>query len=422
MRRWRLAGGRRSATAVVLGCGGLLIANVAAAELPPPPAYLAVPSIDTQASEAPGVQLPAAIMQVELTGERGAVSTGASMAPSGAGAADATPHPPVAAGPLSGQTADESPYSAGRGPSSRSGGLASAAPAPAEAAEPPPTPDPRAILSSARSLLARCAPAYPPQVCTAVSAFLPQLDAASVGVMAGRPLTPAATLPLTPSATASVPPRTTAPPTPYATAPMPSAAGPLAGPAGGSARLRRSWQPRPPPGALAASATPTATVSATDGACAECVFAIGDSVMVGAVPELMAAIPHLHVDAAVSRQVTPSIQVLEERKAAGQLGGVVIVHLGTNGTFSARQFDEMMQVLQGQRRVVFVNVRVPRVWEAPNDTVLAEGIKRYPSAVLVDWSAAGSRHPEWFWDDGIHLRPAGAAAYAALIAAAVSAP
>jgi lysophospholipase L1-like esterase len=137
---------------------------------------------------------------------------------------------------------------------------------------------------------------------------------------------------------------------------------------------------------------------------------------------IAAAIPHVHIDALIRRQVTPAIQTLQERKVAGQLGGVVIVHLGTNGTFSARQFDEMIQVLQGERRVVFVNVKVPRVWEAPNNTVLTDGVKRYANAVLVDWSSAGSGHPEWFWGDGIHLRPDGAKAYAAMIAAAVSGP
>ena len=38
------------------------------------------------------------------------------------------------------------------------------------------------------------------------------------------------------------------------------------------------------------------------------------------------------------------------------------------------------------------------------------------NAVLVDWHAYASEHPEFFWDDEIHLRPEGAQAYAQLIA------
>ena len=34
---------------------------------------------------------------------------------------------------------------------------------------------------------------------------------------------------------------------------------------------------------------------------------------------------------------------------------------------------------------------------------------------LLDWFAATDGHPEYFYDDTTHLRPAGAAQYAALI-------
>ena len=51
-------------------------------------------------------------------------------------------------------------------------------------------------------------------------------------------------------------------------------------------------------------------------------------------------------------------------------GQVVVIHLGSNGRFTATQFDDMMQVLAGVHRVVFVNVRVPRTWEESNNQVL----------------------------------------------------
>ena len=100
----------------------------------------------------------------------------------------------------------------------------------------------------------------------------------------------------------------------------------------------------------------------------------------------------------------------------------MIVHLGNNGTFTARQFDETMQALQGVRRVVFVTVKVPRPWEGPNNAVLAAGVTRYPNAVLADWQAASAGRPDYFATDGIHLGAAGARAYAGLIAGSVRAP
>jgi hypothetical protein len=35
--------------------------------------------------------------------------------------------------------------------------------------------------------------------------------------------------------------------------------------------------------------------------------------------------------------------------------------------------------------------------------------------VLIDWHNIGGAHPEYFYEDGIHLRPDGARAYAELI-------
>ena len=146
------------------------------------------------------------------------------------------------------------------------------------------------------------------------------------------------------------------------------------------------------------------------------VFALGDSVMLGAAPSMAAAIPNLEVDAAVSRQVSNGIDILTERRDAGTLGDVVIIHLGTNGTFTSGQFDDMMSILSGVQRVVFVNLKVPRDWEGDDNSVIADGVSRYPNAVLVDWHDVGSAHPEFFYDDEIHVRPDGAEFYAQLIA------
>jgi lysophospholipase L1-like esterase len=151
------------------------------------------------------------------------------------------------------------------------------------------------------------------------------------------------------------------------------------------------------------------------------VTAIGDSVMVGAAGELQRALGNnLDIDAEVGRQAADVIAILRNRRATGQLGDVVVVDIGSNGTFSAEQFDEMMQVLKDVRKVVFVNVKVPRSWEQSNNDVLADGVRRYPNTVLVDWHAASVGRPELFVDDGYHLQPEGQQLYADLIAAQVN--
>jgi hypothetical protein len=227
---------------------------------------------------------------------------------------------------------------------------------------------------------------------------------------------------ITPAKIATIAP--TSPPTP--TAP-PAPAQPTA------TALLLLLPPSDPAAALAppAEAAPFAPAPTTEAALAAPapqavaaghVLAIGDSVMIGAAKQLRSVIGDIEVDAKVSRQAVTTVKLVRARRDAGQLGDVVVIHIGTNGPFSAQRFDEIMAQLVNVRRVVVVTVKVPRRWEAPNNNMLIEGVTRYPNAVLVDWRAASADHPELFWRDGIHLRPAGARLYVDLIAAAILAP
>ncbi|HJT37263.1 MAG TPA: acyltransferase family protein [Actinomycetota bacterium] len=150
------------------------------------------------------------------------------------------------------------------------------------------------------------------------------------------------------------------------------------------------------------------------------VVAIGDSVMVDAQDAWRAQFPRILIQAKVGWHTSGAAPFLRSLRDQGRLGNVVIIHLGTNGQFTTRDFDTIMQVLQGVSRVVFVNLKVPRRWETPDNRVIAAGVARYPNTVLVDW------HDRWrecgtdvFWSDGIHPTPSGAACYARMIAAAV---
>jgi hypothetical protein len=146
------------------------------------------------------------------------------------------------------------------------------------------------------------------------------------------------------------------------------------------------------------------------------VSAIGDSVMLSAVPRLQSDITGLGaVDAEVGLQVYDAIGILQSRRATGQLGSLVIVHLGNNGTFTRQQFDQIMRILSGVDKVVFVNVQVPRPWEETNNVVISEGVERYPNAVMVDWYVASVNHPEFVYRDGYHLRPKAQKVYTDLL-------
>jgi len=147
------------------------------------------------------------------------------------------------------------------------------------------------------------------------------------------------------------------------------------------------------------------------------VTAVGDSVMLDYQSPLQTDIPGIEVDAAVSRQWSDGVQILEELKASGQLGAEVIVGLGSNGPVTDSDFDAMMQILSGASRVVFVNTHVDRPWQDPNNAVLANGAMRYPNVVVADWATIAAQNPNWFGSDGTHLPidGAGAMALAALV-------
>jgi hypothetical protein len=147
------------------------------------------------------------------------------------------------------------------------------------------------------------------------------------------------------------------------------------------------------------------------------VLAVGDSVMAGAVDALVQTLgpDRTTVNASESRQFSDGVDVIQGYKDRGELQDEVVVQLGTNGNIDPDDFDRMMNILKDVKKVLLVNSKVPRVWEQQVNDTLSEGAKRFKNAVLVDWHRLASEHPEWFYDDQLHLRPQGALSYAQLI-------
>ncbi len=174
---------------------------------------------------------------------------------------------------------------------------------------------------------------------------------------------------------------------------------------------------------------PTTTEPTVAGAVAPCtpvtvaggVYAVGDSVMLDAQQPLQGCVPDIQVNAAVSRQWSDGETLLSQVMAGPSPPSVVVVALGTNGPVTEADFDAMMSILHGASRVVFVTVHVDRPWQDQVNSVLVNGVARYPNAVLADWQGLAAEHPEWFYTDGTHLPidGVGAQALAGLIASKV---
>jgi hypothetical protein len=172
--------------------------------------------------------------------------------------------------------------------------------------------------------------------------------------------------------------------------------------------------------AVAAPVAPAPTPTFVLPPSGEFVTAIGDSVMLGAAHALARALGVVDLDAEAGRSASAVVDVLRQRAAVGRVGSVVVIQVGDNGALRADRLDDALDLLSGARRVVVVNLRVPRAWEAPNNAILADVVARHPNAVLVDWHAASEGRGDYLYDDQIHLKPEGAAVYASMIAQAIA--
>jgi hypothetical protein len=151
-------------------------------------------------------------------------------------------------------------------------------------------------------------------------------------------------------------------------------------------------------------------------------YAIGDSVLVDAQGVLEQIMPGIAVDAAVSRQFSAGIPVVESLRATHHLPNRFVVFLGTNGWISHADFQTMIDLLSVCSRVVFVTNYVPtRGWMGPNNALIESGAKAH-NVVIANWAALAEAHPGWFYSYEVHLpiNGPGATALAHLIKTALT--
>ena len=147
---------------------------------------------------------------------------------------------------------------------------------------------------------------------------------------------------------------------------------------------------------------------------------IGDSVMLGAQRVLRQDLGRRSrgADWHVREGFQPSAQLdllaaLIKRHAVAPL---VVLHLGTNGPIDPHRLDQLIGGLRGHR-IVLVTDHMPQPWHSVNNRTLRAAAKHRPDVAVADWDALADHHRGWFWSDGIHVRQAGADAYARLVVA-----
>jgi len=149
------------------------------------------------------------------------------------------------------------------------------------------------------------------------------------------------------------------------------------------------------------------------------ITAIGDSVILDAAPHLQKLLPGIVIDGKVGRQMAQAQEVVDRLKANGKLGSRVIIELGTNGAFTAKQLRNLLQSLGDVEQIILINTRVPRKWQDAVNADLKAAAAEFPQATLVDWFSASKGKDSFFYEDGVHLKQEGAQYYALLVSKAV---
>jgi hypothetical protein len=126
-------------------------------------------------------------------------------------------------------------------------------------------------------------------------------------------------------------------------------------------------------------------------------------VMQGATNQLAAG--GFFVDAQQSRQGTDIAAIVEGYRAAGQIGSIVVLQVGTNGSVSNATYDRIMQSLPAATTpyVFFMTVRAPRGWIDANNQRIWSLPSRYPNVHVIDWSGLAAQHGVKFCSDGFHI-------------------
>lgn len=148
------------------------------------------------------------------------------------------------------------------------------------------------------------------------------------------------------------------------------------------------------------------------------VWAIGDSLMVGATDLLEERVPGIVVDAERGRNFERGIDLLTSRLDDVE-PDTLVVALGTNNGASQEQIVQAMELAAGIERVIFVNIVVPRRWEASTNSAIVAAVASYPNATFVNWYAEASDDRTLLRSDGFHLSQAGNILWVDLITAEI---
>lgn len=166
-----------------------------------------------------------------------------------------------------------------------------------------------------------------------------------------------------------------------------------------------------PPAAAPAPREPREIVVATG----DQITAIGDSVMLASAQGLYEALPGIHIDAAVSRQLSSVPGIVSSKLRNGTLRDVIVIGLGTNGPINVKYLDQVREIAGPERQVVLISVYAPRWWIPEVNRSLSLYALRHREVELANWYTVIADKTNLLARDHVHPGTTGGQLYASVI-------
>jgi hypothetical protein len=132
-------------------------------------------------------------------------------------------------------------------------------------------------------------------------------------------------------------------------------------------------------------------------------FAIGESVMLGAKPNLEQR--GITTIADVTQGPSWEVEQLQLAKTKYRITQGVVIQLGTNGTVTREEYEAVLAEVSDQNLVVVLTVKAPKPWIAGNNEIIRSLPETHPNVAVVDWEARSAEIADHLSqsDGGIHL-------------------
>ncbi|QAR37078.1 acyltransferase family protein [Lactiplantibacillus plantarum] len=136
--------------------------------------------------------------------------------------------------------------------------------------------------------------------------------------------------------------------------------------------------------------------------------AIGDSVLLDVSSDLQDVIPGTVVQGRVGRQVTEVPGIINSLKSQGQLAHNVLLNIGTNGTITDDQAEQVVKLIGKDRQIFWVTAHVPtQSWQNQVNAQIAKTAKKHANVHVIDWHGRAQNQNGWFADDNVHPNTTG---------------